>query len=63
VVLNGLGRGQKTGIERWRAFVFRHDLCAFVSDSDGGVASLTQRLLVDRDKYLFQPHDVFLVSP
>ncbi len=53
MVLDGLRRGEKTGIQRGRAFVFLHDLGAFVGDADNGVAFLGLRLLVDRGEDLF----------
>src|SRR6516164_5470006 len=59
-MLNGLGGGEQAVIKRGRSFVFRYDLCAFVSDAHDRRAGLTLRLLFDDREYLFETFDMLL---
>ena len=59
-MLDRLRRSEQAGVERGRAFIFLHDLCAFVSNADDCIAGLVLRLLVDGHEDLFEPRHVTL---
>src|SRR5579872_2283971 len=58
VMLNSLGGGQQTGIERRCVGILIHDFLAFVEDALDGVALFTAGRLADEPENLFQPFDL-----
>ena len=62
VVLDRLRGGEQAGIEGRGAFVFVHDLLAFVENAHDGIASLAAGRLAEQFKYLLEALDAGLLA-